>query len=148
MIGSISPINFPGNLSNKDRHCLISNEELKNIIIHLETDIADNSWYHKDYSAIDMDIMPALVTQANNKYPEMNLNFVKSPWDIFSEIKKATECEIENFRLIVNMGEDRIYSGVIDCKKNKWENISDIILTIKLYWGRICDIGVQDKNSY
>lgn len=61
--------------------------------------------------------MPALVTQANNKYPEMNLNFVKSPWDISAEIKKATECEIEHFRLIVNMGEDGIHSCVIDCKK-------------------------------
>nr|WP_025153471.1 YopJ family acetyltransferase [Morganella morganii] len=91
MIGSISSINPSGNLPNKDAHSLISNDEIKNIIIQLETDIADNSWYHKDYSAIDMDIMPALVTQANNKYPEMNLNFVKSPWDIFCRNKKSNK---------------------------------------------------------
>nr|WP_275886621.1 YopJ family acetyltransferase [Morganella morganii] len=35
----------------------------------------------------------------------------------FAEIKKATKCEIEHFRLIVNMGKDGIHFFVIDCKK-------------------------------
>lgn len=65
MIESISPINVPVSLSNEHACSFISDDELKNIIIQLENDIADNSWYHKNHSAIDMDIMPALVSQVN-----------------------------------------------------------------------------------
>lgn len=88
MIGPTSRINSLGGLLKNQTGSLISNEELKNIIAQLETDIADGSWPHKDYSKMDVKIMPALVMQANNKFPEMNLNFVRSPQDLSIEIKK------------------------------------------------------------
>ncbi|MDH0354264.1 YopJ family acetyltransferase [Morganella sp. GD04133] len=88
MIRSISPINSPVSLSNEHACSFISDEKLKNIIIQLENDIADNSWYNNSYSMKDMEIMPALVIQANDKYPEMNLNFVESPQYLSEEIKK------------------------------------------------------------
>lgn len=43
MIGPISQINISGGLSEKETSSLISNEELKNIITQLETDISDGS---------------------------------------------------------------------------------------------------------
>ncbi len=91
MIGPISQINISGGLSEKETSSLISNEELKNIITQLETDISDGSWFHKNYSRMDVEVMPALVIQANNKYPEMNLNLVTSPLDLSIEIKNVIE---------------------------------------------------------
>ncbi|HIE3548347.1 TPA: type III secretion system YopJ family effector YopP [Yersinia enterocolitica] len=116
MIGPISQINSPGGLSEKETCSLISNEELKNIITQLETDIADGSWFHKNYSRTDVKVMPALVTQANNKYPEMNLNFVTSPLDLSIEIKNVIENGVGSSRFIINMGEDGIHFSVIDYK--------------------------------
>lgn len=116
MIGPISQINSLGSLSKNETGSLMSNEELKNIIAQLETDIADDSWLHKDYSKMDVKIMPALVMQANNKFPEMNLNFVRSPQDLSIEIKNTIEHGVESSRFIINMGEDGIHFSVIDYK--------------------------------
>ncbi|HDL8012828.1 TPA: YopJ family type III secretion system effector serine/threonine acetyltransferase, partial [Yersinia enterocolitica] len=116
MIGPISQINSFGGLSEKETRSLISNEELKNIIIQLETDIADGSWFHKNYSRLDIEVMPALVIQANNKYPEMNLNFVTSPQDLSIEIKNVIENGVGSSRFIINMGEGGIHFSVIDYK--------------------------------
>ncbi|EKC7686044.1 YopJ family type III secretion system effector serine/threonine acetyltransferase [Salmonella enterica] len=116
MIGPISQINSLSVLSKNDTDSLMSNEELKNIIAQLETDIADGSWFHKDYSKMDVKIMPRLVIQANNKFPEMNLKFVKSPLDFSIEIKNAIEYRDEPSRFIINMGEDGIHFSVIDYK--------------------------------
>lgn len=91
-----------------------SNEELKNIIEQLEVDIADGTWIDKRYSITDKEIMPALVAQANNKYPEMNLNFVASPPDLSIAIKDTFEQGVEHSRFIVNMGEDGTHFCVID----------------------------------
>lgn len=116
MIGPISQINRLGGLSKNQTGSLMNNEELKNIIAQLETDIADGSWPHKDYSEMDLKIMPALVMQANNKLSEMNLNFVRSPQDLSIEIKKAIELGVESSRFIINMGVDEIHFSVIDYK--------------------------------
>lgn len=116
MIGPISQTNSFGGLSKKETSSLISNEELKNIITQLETDIADGSWLHKDYSSTDIKVMPALVIQANNKYSEMNLNFVTSPQDLSIEIKNTIEHGVGSSRFIINMGEGGIHFSVIDYK--------------------------------
>lgn len=97
-----------------------SNEELKNIIEQLEVDIADGTWIDKRYSSTDKKIMPTLVAQANNKYPEMNLNFVASPQDLSIAIKNTLEQGVEHSRFIINMGEDGTHFSVIDCR-----NIND-----------------------
>ncbi|HAK4778332.1 TPA: YopJ family type III secretion system effector serine/threonine acetyltransferase [Salmonella enterica] len=116
MIGPISQINSLGGLSKNQTGSLMSNEELKNIIAQLETDIADGSWPHKDYSKMDVKIIPALVMQANNKFPEMNLSFVKSPLDLSIEIKKTIEHEVKSSRFIISMGGGGIHFSVIDYK--------------------------------
>lgn len=116
MIGPISQINISGGLSEKETSSLISNEELKNIITQLETDISDGSWFHKNYSRMDVEVMPALVIQANNKYPEMNLNLVTSPLDLSIEIKNVIENGVRSSRFIINMGEGGIHFSVIDYK--------------------------------
>ncbi|EFA4879779.1 YopJ family type III secretion system effector serine/threonine acetyltransferase [Escherichia coli] len=115
MIKSTSQLKTFGCASKIETTSLISNEELNNIITQLETDIADGSWHHKDYSSVDKKIMPALIIQANNKYPEMNLKFLSSPQDFEMEIKKVYH-ENRSFRFIINMGEDGIHFSVIDCK--------------------------------
>lgn len=99
-------------LSKIESNSLISIEELKKIITQLENDISDGSWYHKDYSGMDVRIMPELVIQANNKYPEMNLKFVTSPQE-FEE--KIDHC-IGSSRFIINMGEGGVHFSVIDYK--------------------------------
>ena len=116
MIGPLSQINFLGSLSKNETNHLISNEKLQNIIIQLETDIADGSWCHKNYAMMDEEIMPALVMQANNKFPEMNLHFVKSPQDLSMAIKNTIEHGIESSRFIINLGGNGIHFGVIDYK--------------------------------
>uniref|UniRef100_UPI0035CFC3AD YopJ family acetyltransferase n=1 Tax=Bartonella sp. AP58NXGY TaxID=3243498 RepID=UPI0035CFC3AD len=46
--------------------------ELKDIIAGLEQHNADGSWIKNYYDILDLYMMPALVDQANRKYPEMN----------------------------------------------------------------------------
>ncbi|BET87598.1 YopP, also called YopJ, interferes with signalling, PMID 18413260 [Edwardsiella anguillarum] len=116
MIGPISQTNGFGGLLNEDTPTLINNEELKNIITQLEADIEDGSWPHKIYSSTDMKIMPALVAQANNKFPEMNLNFIKSPQDLSLEIKNKIDNGAESSKFIINMGDKGIHFSVIDYK--------------------------------
>lgn len=76
MIGPIYKINRFNDVSKKETSSSVSNEELKNIITQLETDIEDITCFHNDYSSMDVKFMPALIIQENKKYPEMNLNLV------------------------------------------------------------------------
>jgi len=103
MIGSISSVNVFDNLSKEWGSASFSNEELKSIVINLENDIADGTWLRKNYAYTDIQVMPALITQAKTKYPGINLNFVTSPQDLPVEIKNAIEQGIESSRFIVNM---------------------------------------------
>ncbi|MFP1924235.1 YopJ/AvrA family T3SS effector serine/threonine acetyltransferase [Lonsdalea quercina] len=116
MIGSISSVNVFDNLSKEWGSASFSNEELKSIVINLENDIADGTWLRKNYAYTDIQVMPALITQAKTKYPGINLNFVTSPQDLPVEIKNAIEQGIESSRFIVNMGEGGIHFCVIDHK--------------------------------
>lgn len=116
MIGPTSKINTFGDLLKKQPHSLISNEELTNIITQLEVDVADKTCFNKDYSSTDIKIMPALVIQANNKYPEMNLNFSASPQDFAAEIKTTIEQGVKSSRFIVNIGGGGIHFSVVDYK--------------------------------
>ncbi|AZE56934.1 Type III secretion injected virulence protein (YopP,YopJ) [Pseudomonas synxantha] len=117
MIGPISKTNSLGDSSKKETSSFISNEKLISIITQLEADIADGSWPRKNYSTMDLKIMPALVMQANSKFPEMNLNFVKSPKDLCIELKNAIEHGVESSRFIINMGEDGIHFSALDYKR-------------------------------
>lgn len=117
MIGPISKIYSTGGLLHDEPCSLISNEELQNIITQLESDIENNSWYNKRYAQTDIEVMPALVKQANNKYPEMNLSFIESARDLYEKIISMIENSVEHSRLIINAGDGRIHFSVIDYKK-------------------------------
>lgn len=116
MLGPILKINSHSILSQNEGGSLVNDEELNKIITMLETDIMDGSWLHKKYSNMDMALMPALVMQANMKYPEMNLCFIKSPQELPAKLRSIIEHRMESSRFIINLGEDQIHFAVIDCK--------------------------------
>ncbi|EJF97810.1 YopJ family type III secretion system effector serine/threonine acetyltransferase [Bartonella taylorii] len=91
-----------------------NHEQLKGIIAKLEQDIADGSWIKADYAKTDLKMMPALVEQANRKYPEMKLKFATTPHDFALSMKEAVESGVEASRYIVNIKERGIHFAVID----------------------------------
>ncbi|WP_253377069.1 YopJ/AvrA family T3SS effector serine/threonine acetyltransferase [unidentified bacterial endosymbiont] len=117
MIGPTSKIIRPSHSPIKEESIPVSEEKLKNIINRLESDIADNTWFHKDYARMDLKMMPALIAQANHKHPDMNLHFLMSPFDLPEEIEKNIAQGIESARFIINMGYSRMHCCVLDYKK-------------------------------
>ncbi|CBI75931.1 Effector protein yopJ (Virulence factor yopJ) [Bartonella clarridgeiae 73] len=92
-----------------------SNASLENIITDLENDIANNYWHNRVYAERDFKMMPALVKQANDKYPEMNLKLIKEPIDFVSSFKKTIKKGIQSSRYIVSAGGDyQSHFGVVD----------------------------------
>ncbi|GAB1845966.1 type III secretion system YopJ family effector YopP [Achromobacter xylosoxidans] len=122
MIRSISQTISLGGLLKKEPSSSTSNDKLEKIITQLESDILNGSWIDKNYSDMDVKLMPALVMQANNKFPEMNLNFVTSPEDLSIEVKNTIDSGVESSRFIVNMGQDGVHFGVIDYKRIEEKN--------------------------
>ncbi|MDD9332765.1 MAG: YopJ/AvrA family T3SS effector serine/threonine acetyltransferase [Bartonella sp.] len=93
------------------------NETLEDVIVRLENDIVNGKWIEGLYSDIDVKMMPALVKQANNKYPEMNLRLVKRFKDLGTSIQKTIGDGIQSSRFIVNVLTDTIpHFMVIDHK--------------------------------
>ncbi|MDD9330799.1 MAG: YopJ family acetyltransferase, partial [Bartonella sp.] len=84
------------------------NETLEDVIVRLENDIVNGKWIEGLYSDIDVKMMPALVKQANNKYPEMNLRLVKRFKDLGTSIQKTIGDGIQSSRFIVNVLTDTI----------------------------------------
>ncbi|PIJ88663.1 Effector protein YopJ, partial [Erwinia sp. OLTSP20] len=116
MTGPMSAIKKFDNASQNNTSTVINNEEIKKIITQLETDLVNGTWTHKDYGKNDMKIMPALITQANNKYPEMNAHYILYPRDLSITIKRTIEKRIKSARFIISMGSDGIHFAVIDYK--------------------------------
>ncbi|EJF83724.1 YopJ/AvrA family T3SS effector serine/threonine acetyltransferase [Candidatus Bartonella washoeensis] len=110
--------NLPASLEQlnitKEKNIPFSHEELKDIITRLEKDIADGSWITSDYANIDFKLMPALVEQANAKYPELCLKFAMTSQDLCLSIKEAIENGVQSSRYIVNMKEKGTHFAVID----------------------------------
>ncbi|EJF82527.1 hypothetical protein MCU_01409, partial [Bartonella elizabethae Re6043vi] len=90
-----------------------SSEELKAIIAGLENDLVTGRWIDSGYAITDLKLMPALVDQANRKYPEMNLQFVLSPEEFTQALKKTIESDTKSSRFILNTGKN-IHFSVID----------------------------------
>ncbi|MDD9329518.1 MAG: YopJ/AvrA family T3SS effector serine/threonine acetyltransferase, partial [Bartonella sp.] len=88
----------------------------ENIITELESNINNNYWSNINYAEIDFKMMPALIKQANNKYPEMNLTLIKEPRDFVKSIQKTIKNGINSSRYIVNIGgnDNQIHFGVVD----------------------------------
>ncbi|WP_375658627.1 YopJ/AvrA family T3SS effector serine/threonine acetyltransferase [Bartonella sp. MR30HLJHH] len=100
--------------SEKERNIPFSHEELKNIIARLEDDISTGRWFTADYASIDLTLMPALVEQANRKYPEMRLQLVASSHDFALALKEAIENGIQSSRFIIHTKDRGIHFSVID----------------------------------
>ncbi|AQX27539.1 MULTISPECIES: YopJ/AvrA family T3SS effector serine/threonine acetyltransferase [unclassified Bartonella] len=95
--------------------CDFSSTSLENIITALEDDIESNRFYNTEYARIDFKMMPALVKQANNKYPEMNLTLIKEPIDFVSPFKKTIKKGIQSSRYMINVGaNNQFHFGVVD----------------------------------
>ncbi|WP_375658226.1 YopJ family acetyltransferase, partial [Bartonella sp. CL436QHHD] len=88
--------------------------ELKDIVAGLEQHNADGSWIKNYYDILDLYMMPALVDQANRKYPEMNLKLAMTPDDFALSLKETLEKGIKSSRLIVNAKDRGIHFAVID----------------------------------
>ncbi|WP_074381080.1 YopJ/AvrA family T3SS effector serine/threonine acetyltransferase [Bartonella doshiae] len=91
-------------------------ETLESIIARLENDITSGNWIDTFYGKIDLKMMPALVKQANKKYPQMKLKFSPTPEDIPTLIKNTIDDGIQSSRIIVNLEDDAIHFAVIDHK--------------------------------
>ncbi|CBI76642.1 Effector protein yopJ (Virulence factor yopJ) [Bartonella clarridgeiae 73] len=81
----------------------IAREALEGLITRLESDIIDGSWMTKGYMDIDFKMMPALVKQANNKYPEMNLKLAMTFEDLCVSVQKTIDDGIQSSRFITNI---------------------------------------------
>ncbi|EAM7070334.1 YopJ family type III secretion system effector serine/threonine acetyltransferase [Salmonella enterica] len=92
----------------------LNTEALTGIIERLENESINGSWINASYEAIDLEIMPFLVEQANKKYPALNLKFFISPHELVSAIKEARMEGAESARFIVNMGDSGIHFSAVD----------------------------------
>ncbi|EJF93809.1 hypothetical protein MEE_01450 [Bartonella elizabethae F9251 = ATCC 49927] len=88
--------------------------ELKDIITGLEKHNADGSWMKNYYDILDLYMMPALVDQANRKYPEMNLKLTTPPDGFALALKDTLESGIKSSRFIVNAHDQGIHFAVVD----------------------------------
>ncbi|WP_375670630.1 YopJ/AvrA family T3SS effector serine/threonine acetyltransferase [Bartonella sp. CL434QHHD] len=88
--------------------------ELKDIVARLEDDILMGRWFTADYASTDLKLMPALVDQANRKYPEMRLQLVASSHDFALALKETLEKGIKSSRFIIHTKDRGIHFSVID----------------------------------
>ncbi|WP_019219495.1 YopJ/AvrA family T3SS effector serine/threonine acetyltransferase [Bartonella florencae] len=98
----------------KEKTLPFSNEELKEIIDRLEKDIADGRWATTGYAKTDLELMPALIEKANQKYPDMNLKFATTPQDFCRLVKEDIENGVQSSRFIINIKDRGIHFAVID----------------------------------
>ncbi|WP_455480554.1 YopJ/AvrA family T3SS effector serine/threonine acetyltransferase [Bartonella sp. B12(2025)] len=99
---------------NQSENVAFSPEQLKDIIAGLETDIVDGNWMNADYASTDLKMMPALVEQANLKYPGMNLSFAMTAHEFADSMKKAIDDGVQSSRCIINIKDGGIHFAVID----------------------------------
>ncbi|WP_317993805.1 YopJ/AvrA family T3SS effector serine/threonine acetyltransferase [Bartonella gliris] len=89
-------------------------EKLQELITNLESDIASGEWLRANYAEMDLKMMPALVKQANTKYPEMQLKYATNPEELASSIKETINEGVQSSRFITNTGQSGIHFAVID----------------------------------
>ncbi|WP_375650136.1 YopJ/AvrA family T3SS effector serine/threonine acetyltransferase [Bartonella sp. AA78NXGY] len=100
--------------SEKGRNIPFNRAELKDIVARLEDDILMGRWFTADYASTDLKLMPALVEQANLKYPEMRLQLVASSHDFALALKETLEKGIKSSRFIIHTKDRGIHFSVID----------------------------------
>ncbi len=102
--------------SEKGRNIPFDREKLKNIIAGLEDDISTGRWFTADYASTDLKLMPALVDQANRKYPDMRLQLAESSHDFALKLKDTLENGVQSSRFIIYTKDRGIHFSVIDHK--------------------------------
>lgn len=95
-----------------------SRKTLKDIIAGLEDDLADGSWLkdsaNHPYEEMDSQLMPALVKQANHKYPDLSLEFFTSPEDFTNALKEAITRGLESSRTILSADYGITHFAIVD----------------------------------
>ncbi|EJF82104.1 hypothetical protein MCU_01614, partial [Bartonella elizabethae Re6043vi] len=99
----------------EEENTLPRSEELKTIIADLEDDLITGHWIFADYEETDIRLMPALVEQANRKYPDMNLKLALTAEKLTHALKETIESGARSCQFIVNMG-SRIHFAAMDYK--------------------------------
>ncbi|WP_332065945.1 YopJ/AvrA family T3SS effector serine/threonine acetyltransferase [Bartonella sp. CB189] len=97
-------------------------EKLKDIITNLEKDIANGDWINTHYAHVDIKMMPALVKQANEKYPGMKLELVDDPYNLAVLMEKAINDQVQSSRFIISSQTLGIHFAVIDYRAVGVEN--------------------------
>ncbi|WP_409361111.1 YopJ/AvrA family T3SS effector serine/threonine acetyltransferase [Bartonella heixiaziensis] len=122
--------------------------KLKDIITTLENDLASGYWIIADYEDIDFKMMPALVKQANLKYPEMHLKFALTPHDLTLSLKEVIESGIQSSRYIVNTQERGNHFAVID-HRTIADKTSVILFESTTFMNNICAtmLGVRTRQA-
>ncbi|WP_330168157.1 YopJ/AvrA family T3SS effector serine/threonine acetyltransferase [Bartonella grahamii] len=111
LIARLEQLNAP-----QKEESTLSQEKLKAIITGLEEDLVTGRWIDAYYADTDLKLMPALVEQANRKYPEMNLKLALTAEEFTHALKETLESGAKSSRFVVNMG-SRIHFAAIDYKK-------------------------------
>ncbi|WP_254475523.1 YopJ/AvrA family T3SS effector serine/threonine acetyltransferase [Bartonella sp. B1098] len=107
-----TPLEHPN--SAKGKNIPFDRKKLKAIIAGLEDDILTGRWFTADYASTDLQLMPALVEQANSKYPEMHLQLVTSSHHFALALKDTLENGIQSSRFIIYTKDRGIHFSVID----------------------------------
>ncbi|WP_375676242.1 MULTISPECIES: YopJ/AvrA family T3SS effector serine/threonine acetyltransferase [unclassified Bartonella] len=100
--------------SEKGKNIPFNREELKSIIARLEDDISTGRWFTTNYASTDLKLMPALVEQANRKYPEMRLQLAASSHDFALALKEKLENGVQSSRFIIHTKDRGIHFALID----------------------------------
>ncbi|WP_455465890.1 YopJ/AvrA family T3SS effector serine/threonine acetyltransferase [Bartonella sp. B39] len=132
----------------KERKIPFSPNKLKDIIITLENDIISGYWIIADYEDIDLKMMPALVEQANLKYPGMHLKFALTPHNFILSLKETIESGIKSSRYIVNTQERGNHFAVIDHRTIANET-SVILFESTTFMNNMCAtiLGVRTRQA-
>ncbi|WP_139412395.1 YopJ/AvrA family T3SS effector serine/threonine acetyltransferase [Bartonella mastomydis] len=91
----------------------LSQDKLKATITGLEDDLAAGRWINAYYADTDLKLMPALVEQANRKYPNMNLKLALTAEEFTHTLKETIESGVKSSRFVVNTG-SRIHFAAMD----------------------------------
>ncbi|WP_208436976.1 YopJ/AvrA family T3SS effector serine/threonine acetyltransferase [Bartonella taylorii] len=108
------PASSENSAAKEEGSVVFDHGKLESVISELESDLASDRWIDGDYAESDLEMMPSLIKQANLKYPEMKLNFVRAPEDFSLSLKETLDNGVQSSRYIVNTGMSIIHFAVID----------------------------------
>ncbi|WP_375656428.1 YopJ/AvrA family T3SS effector serine/threonine acetyltransferase [Bartonella sp. CM120XJJH] len=141
LIARLEQLNAP-----QKEESTLSQEKLKTIITGLEDDLVTGRWINAYYADTDLKLMPALVEQANRKYPEMNLKLALTEEEFTYTLKETLESGAKSSRFVVNMG-SRIHFAVLDYQKVD-DKISLIMLEPTTFQNiTACKLGIKINQT-